>query len=504
MIETEFRPFKFALFFDATWQTQLTLIASLSTCSARPNPPPLLARTGGFTKLYGVWAGFAGGCKQNQRPFRFPTVSAFVMTSPQLPESTLAPARAVRWRGALGVLALLAALAALGWWLVERAQAGPQASTQGFGPGGPGGGGRSRVTVGTALARQGKLAVQVQALGTATPLASVTLAPQVSGVLTEVLFEEGQMVKKGDLLARIDPRPFEQALAQAKAQRAQQQAQLQAAQVTLRRYETLWKQDSIARQELDTQAAQVQQLQAAAQAAAAAVETAQINLGHTRITAPITGRMGLRAVDAGNLVSSATALATLTQMHPMDVLFSVPQDHVPAVLAAEQAGQALPVTALDRARAHVLAEGRFATLDNQIDAATGSARAKARFSNEGASLFPNQFVNVRLQLGEREGVLIPVTAVRTGPEGHYVYVVDEAGVAHTRAVTPGMASAEAVLVEKGLQAGERVVTEGGDRVRDGQPVQLQGQAQPQAAPGAGGEGRGQRRGRGAQGQPPAV
>ncbi|WP_102282785.1 efflux RND transporter periplasmic adaptor subunit [Ottowia massiliensis] len=423
------------------------------------------------------------------------------MTSPSLPEATSASARPARWRGALGVLALLAALAALGWWLVERAQAGPQASTQGFGPGG---GGRSRVTVGTALAQQGKLAVQVQALGTATPLASVTLAPQVSGVLTEVLFEEGQMVKKGDVLARIDPRPFEQALAQARAQRAQQQAQLQAAQVTLRRYETLWKQDSIARQELDTQAAQVQQLQAAAQAAAAAVETAQINLGHTRITAPITGRMGLRAVDAGNLVSSATALATLTQMHPMDVLFSVPQDHVPAVLAAQQAGQALPVTALDRARAHVLAEGRFATLDNQIDAATGSARAKARFSNEGASLFPNQFVNVRLQLGEREGVLIPVTAVRTGPEGHYVYVVDEAGVAHTRAVTPGMASAEAVQIEKGLQAGERVVTEGGDRVRDGQPVQLQGQAQPQAAPGAGGEGRGQRRGRGAQGQPPAV
>ena len=423
------------------------------------------------------------------------------MTSPPLPEATSASARPARWRGTLGVLALLAALAALGWWLVERAQAGPQASTQGFGPGGPGGSGRSRVTGGTALARQGKLAVQVQALGTATPLASVTLAPQVSGVLTEVLFEEGQMVKKGDLLARIDPRPFEQALAQAKAQRAQQQAQLQAAQVTLRRYETLWKQDSIARQELDTQAAQVQQLQAAAQAAAAAVETAQINLGHTRITAPITGRMGLRAVDAGNLVSSATALATLTQMHPMDVLFSVPQDHVPA---AQQAGQALPVTALDRARAHVLAEGRFATLDNQIDAATGSARAKARFSNEGASLFPNQFVNVRLQLGEREGVLIPVTAVRTGPEGHYVYVVDEAGVAHTRAVTPGMASAEAVLIEKGLQAGERVVTEGGDRVRDGQPVQLQGQAQPQAAPGAGGEGRSQQRGRGAQGQPPAV
>ena len=400
------------------------------------------------------------------------------MTSPSLPEATSASARPARWRGALWTLALLAALAALGWWLVERAQAGPQASTQGFGPGGPGGGGRSRVTVGTALARQGKLAVQVQALGTATPLVSVTLAPQVSGVLTEVLFEEGQMVKKGDVLARIDPRPFEQALAQARAQRAQQQALLQAA--------------------------QVQQLQAAAQAAAAAVETAQINLGHTRITAPITGRMGLRAVDAGNLVSSATALATLTQMHPMDVLFSVPQDHVPAVLAAQQAGQALPVTALDRARAHVLAEGRFATLDNQIDAATGSARAKARFSNEGASLFPNQFVNVRLQLGEREGVLIPVTAVRTGPEGHYVYVVDEAGVAHTRAVTPGMASAEAVLIEKGLQAGERVVTEGGDRVRDGQPVQLQGQAQSQAAPGAGSEGRSQQRGRGAQGQPPAV
>ena len=177
---------------------------------------------------------------------------------------------------------------------------------------------------------------------------------------------------------------------------------------------------------------------------------------------------------------------------------------MPAVLAAQQAGQALPVTALDRVRAHVLAEGRFATLDNQIDAATGSARAKARFSNEDASLFPNQFVNVRLQLGEREGVLIPVTAVRTGPEGHYVYVVDAQSVARMRAIAPGMATADTVLIEKRLEADERVVTEGGDRVRDGQPVQLQGQAQPQAAPGAGGEEHNQRRGRGAQGQPPAV
>ena len=433
------------------------------------------------------------------------------------PASASSPRRA-RWPAVLLVLLALAALGGLSAWLLQRNPAGAQPGGWGGGPGGPPGGGRpggpsaadhpvtgrTRVTVGTAVAQQGQLPILVDALGTITPLASVSIAPQVSGLLEQVLFTEGQMVKKGDLLARIDPRPYEQALAQARAQQAQQQAQLESARNTLRRYQALWKEDSIARQDLDNQAAQVQQLQAAVQAAAASVQAAQINLGHTRITAPISGRMGLRALDEGNLASSGASIATLTQMQPMDVLFSIPQDHVPAVLAAQQAGQALPVQAFDRARAHEIALGRFSTLDNQIDAATGSARAKARFDNpasgsDAAPLFPNQFVNVRLQLGQREGVLAPVTAVRTGPQGHYVFVIDEAGVAHQRAVTPGLASAEYMLITSGLHAGEQLGTEGGDRVRDGGPVQTADSA-PAPDPAASGE---RRRRRSAGGRPPA-
>ncbi|RRD55769.1 efflux RND transporter periplasmic adaptor subunit, partial [Comamonadaceae bacterium OH2545_COT-014] len=402
--------------------------------------------------------------------------------------AAMAPRR--RWPAVLAALLLVAALAGLSWHLVQRAGGGGPGAQASAGAGGPpdgrrgppgGPGGPGGVTVGTALARQGALPVVVEALGTAVPQAAVTLVPQVSGVLTQVLFTEGQMVRKGQLLARIDPRPYEQALAQARGQRAQGQAQLAAARETLKRYETLWRQDSIARQELDTQAALVRQLEAAAQSQRAAEQAAALNVAHTRITAPISGRIGLRAVDEGNLVSSgsATGIATVTQMAPMDVLFAVPQDRVPAVLAAQQTGAGfLPVAALDRERRRTLAEGRFATLDNQVDTATGTVRAKARFANADEALFPNQFVNVRLQLGAETGVLVPVTAVRTGPQGDYVYVVDADSVAHTRAVTRGLASADEVLIASGLQAGERVVTEGGDRVRDGAPVQ---QARPQAA-----------------------
>lgn len=242
---------------------------------------------------------------------------------------------------------------------------------------------------------------------------------------------------------------------------------------TLQRYQTLWQQDSIARQEVDTQAALVRQLEATVSSGRAAESAAALNVAHTRIVAPLAGRVGLRTVDAGNLVSSSTSIATITQMDPMDVVFAVPQERIPDVLAAQAAGD-LPVAALDGARTRTLAEGRFATLDNAIDTATGTVKAKARFANAGGPLFPNQFVNVRLQLGTRAGVLVPVTAVRTGPQGDYVYVIDSERVAHMRAVKRGMATAELMLIAEGLQAGERVVTEGGDRVKDGGAVQLSG------------------------------
>lgn len=331
--------------------------------------------------------------------------------------------------------------------------------------------------MGFAPAAKGELPVIIDALGTVTPPVTATLVPQVSGVLTEVLFTEGQLVQKGQVLARIDARQYEQALAQAKGQLAKDQAQLAAARVTLERYQELWKQDSVARQTLDTQAALVQQLEAAVITDRASEQAARLNVDFTAIRAPVTGTIGLRAVDPGNLVGSNTAagIATITQIQPIDVVFSVPQDRVPAVLAAQRQGR-LPVTALDRARTRTLAVGSFLTLDNLVNTATGTVRAKARFANADRALFPNQFVNARLQLGTDSGVLVPVTAVRTGPQGDYVYVVDDERVAHMRPVTRGLASVDQILIAQGLAAGERVVTEGGDRVKDGGRVQLAGDA----------------------------
>ena len=407
------------------------------------------------------------------------------------PEMLPPPATRPRRRGLSVLLAfvVIGLLAGGAYWLVQRAKTPASGRTAGGPPelgGAPGparagagdsGRGRTSVTVGAAVAIQGELPVLLEALGTVTPRTTATLVPQVTGTLTEVLFTEGQTVTKGQVLARIDPRPYEQALAQAKATRARDEAQLSAAQVTLKRYETLWQQDSIARQDVDTQAALVKQLAATVASDRASEQAAQLNLDHTRIVAPITGRIGLRAVDAGNLVSSggSTGIATIAQMDPIDVEFAVPQDRVPAVLEAQREG-ALPVTALDRARSQSVGEGVFSTLDNAIDTATGTVRAKARLRNPQGRLFPNQFVNVRLQLAKVNGVLVPVTAVRTGPQGDYVYVIDAQGVAHTRLVTRGLATVDQVLVAKGLEAGEQVVTEGGDRVKDGARVRLQAQA----------------------------
>lgn len=419
------------------------------------------------------------------------------------PIATPPPPSPPRRRG-LGVfltLLLIAVLVGGAYVLVQRAQ-GPAATAAGPGgrpgPGGPEArAGGASVTVGAAQAQAGTLPIVIDALGTVTPPITATLVPQVSGVLTEVLFTEGQMVKKGQVLARIDARTYEQALAQARGQRARDEAQLAAARQTLGRYETLWQQDSIARQDVDSQAALVKQLEGVVEADRASVRAAELNVGFASIRAPISGRIGLRAIDPGNLVNTGTAggIATITQMAPIDVVFSVPQDRVSAVQEAARQGR-LPVVALDRARTRTLAEGDFLTLDNQINTATGTVRAKARFANGDGQLFPNQFVNVRLQLGSDRGVLVPVTAVRTGPQGDYVYVIDAERVARQRAVVRGMATAEQVLIAEGLQAGERVVTEGGDRVKDGGAVQLAGEG----GPGAGGAGAGGQRARGAAGQ----
>jgi multidrug efflux system membrane fusion protein len=413
-----------------------------------------------------------------------------------------APGRGRRWLGRALALLLVLALAGAAWWLVQRSKTGPAVAQPGGpggfgGPGGPGGmrgAGGPSATVGVATARKGELPVLINALGTVTPAAQVVVRPQVSGVLTEVLFTEGQAVRKGQLLARIDPAPFEQSLAQAQGQRMRDEAQLAAARVTLERYQQLWKQDSVARQDLDTQAALVKQLEGVVQSDKAVEGSARINLEYTRIAAPLGGLIGLRAVDPGNMVTAGavTGIATITQMAPIDVKFAVPQDRVPEVLKAQRGGT-LPVQALDRTRNDVLASGQFLTLDNVIDTTTGTLLGKARFSNEGQPLFPNQFVNVQMKLGATPGVLVPVTAVRTGPQGDYVYVVDGEGTAHMRAVKRGGATVENALIDSGLEPGEVVITEGGDRVQDGGRVQRAGEPPVQAASGAGGGAAGRRR-----------
>ena len=383
------------------------------------------------------------------------------------------PSRRRKWVGAFIALVLLAGLGVLSWWLLSR----PAKNTGMFPPGGPG---AFMVTVGHAEAKPAELPITLDALGTVTPLVTVTLTPQVGGVLTEVLFQEGQEVKKGQLLARIDPRPYEQALMQAQGTRARDEAQLDAARVTLARYRTLLGQDSIARQEVDTQAALVKQLEAAVLGDKAAEASARLNLEHTRLVSPVTGRIGLRTVDPGNMVAanSATGIATLTQMNPIDVEFAVPQDRVPDVQGQVQANAALKVDAMDRTRTKVLDSGTFLTLNNVIDTSTGTVKAKARFGNDAGSLFPNQFVNVRLTLRTERALVVPVTAVRSGPKGPYVYVIGEDRTVQMRTVKRGESTVEVVAITEGLQEGEKVVTEGGDRLSEGSRVQLQGDGPP--------------------------
>ncbi|MDB5475881.1 MAG: efflux transporter, family, subunit, partial [Phenylobacterium sp.] len=372
---------------------------------------------------------------------------------------------------------------------------GAYALTQSSKGGGAGGfgrrGGRPPTTVGMASAGIADMPVVLDALGTVTPAATVTVRPQVSGTITQVLFKEGQLVKRGQVLAVIDPRPLQMALMQAQGQLTRDQAQLANAQLTLTRYRNLLAQDSIARQDVDTQAATVKQLEGVVMTDKAAVGTARLNLGYARVTAPVAGRVGLRAVDVGNVISAgdANGFVVLTEVAPIDVEFTVPQDQAPQIMQ-RSARAILPVVALDRARTTEVAQGAFSTLDNQVDPTTGTIRAKARFTNTDGALFPNQFVNVRLTLDTlQNAIVVPLTAVRTGPNGDFVWVVKADQTVTQQAVTKGQTTATTAVILSGLQPCERVVTEGGDRLTEGGKIVLPGQA-------GGGGGRGGRGGRG--------
>ena len=405
------------------------------------------------------------------------------MEQQQPPAGTQAPKKR-RWLGTTIAIVLVAGLGALAWHLTHQGKAGAGAA------GGPGGRrGPPATTVGVATATSADLPVYVDALGTVTPSATVTVQPQVSGVLTKVAFQEGQMVKAGQLLATIDPRPFDLALMQAQGQALRDEAQLDAAKVTLQRYQTLLSQDSIARQDVDTQAATVKQLEGTVLGDKAAVGTAQLNLAWSRITAPVAGRIGLRVVDIGNLVSSGTSggVAVITELAPIDVEFAVPQDRIPQLQARIASGATLAVAALDRTRTQTLDNGIFLSLNNQSDTQTGTVRAKARFMNARNTLFPSQFVNVRILLDTVKGaVVVPVTALRHGPDGDFVYVLGDDRTVKLRAVTQGQSTADSVQIAKGVEVGEKVITEGGDRLKDGAKVTLPGDAPASGASGASG------------------
>lgn len=426
--------------------------------------------------------------------------------SPNKPALTQPQPRPRRSRLIGSIVAILAmvALGALAWYLTHRTpegaggpgaagarQGGAAGGAGARGPGGPGGGrGGPATTVGVATAEQVDLPVTLEALGTVVPAAVATVRPQVSGVLQKINFTEGQVVRAGQVLATIDPRTFEIALLQATGQRQRDEAQLESARLTLSRYRTLLEQDSIARQEVDTQAALVKQLEGAITTDRAAENQARLNLSYTQVKAPIAGRVGLRTVDIGNLVGSgdANGIAVITQFSPIDVEFAVPQDGVPELQSRIVANATLPAVALDRTRTNELAQGRFAALDNQVDVQTGTVRAKARFENKDNKLFPSQFVNLRLQVRTIENaVVVPVNALRHGANGDFVFVLNEqAKTVSMRGVKRGQATVDKIQVLEGLKPGERVITEGADRLKDGAKVTLPGE-RPQGAQGQGGE-----------------
>jgi multidrug efflux system membrane fusion protein len=359
----------------------------------------------------------------------------------------------------------------------------------GRGPGGPGG--AQPTTVGTAKAVQADLPVQVEALGTVTPAATVTVRPQVSGAITQLLYTEGQRVSRGQVLAVIDPRPYRALLLQAQGALIRDRAQLENAKVQLQRYNTLLGQDSIARQDRDTQSALVHQLEGTIAVDQGAVQQAQINVGFTRIVSPVSGRVGLKVVDVGNYIAAGdtNGIVVITTLQPIDVEFAVPQQQAPAIQKRIAQGATIPALALSSDRTQTLDSGRFSTLDNRVDTTTGTIKGKARFANAGYQLYPSQFVNVRLTVDTVAGaVTVPPAAVRSGPDGSFVWLLRPDRTVSQRKVTTGVSDGTKVQVIKGLALGDTIVTDGGDRLSEGGKVALPGDA-----PAAGSGRRGKKR-----------
>jgi membrane fusion protein, multidrug efflux system len=371
---------------------------------------------------------------------------------------------------------LVAVVVVAGTWYYRSARTTSQA--QDPGPVATAGKGRSGVgnfvvPVVVAPTQRGDLPVYFNGLGSVTAFNTVTIRSRVDGQLVNVAFKEGQFVKQGDLLAEIDPRPFQVQLEQAQGQLAKDQAQRRDAEVNLERFKLLFKEGVIPQQQLDTQAALVGQFDGAITSDQAQIDNAKLQLTYCRITAPISGRIGLRLVDVGNIVhaTDASGMLVITQLQPISVIFSLPQDQLPQVDAKLRVGVQLPVEAYDRDDTAKIATGKLATIDNQIDQTTGTYKLKSIFTNEDNALFPNQFVNVHLLVDTKRNLLIvPAAAIQRGPQGTYVYAIADGNTAKIRSVAIAQATGNNIGLSSGLQPGELVVIDGQDKLQDGSKV----------------------------------
>jgi len=349
---------------------------------------------------------------------------------------------------------------------------GSSSSTSGGKDGAKSGKGRPAATVGTIKVVHADMPVTLSAIGSVQPIVNATVRPQLAGVLFAISFTEGQHVSRGTVLAQIDPRPYRLALQQAQGNLAKDMATLNSARVDLRRYQVLLQQDSIARQQVDTQAALVHQLDGTIAADRAAVGTARLNLGYTTVRAPVAGKVGLRQADIGSYMtpSDTNGIVVITQVNPIDVSFALPQSQIAQVQKAARGGP-LPATIMDQANTTLIAHGVFHTFDNAIDATSGTVKAKARVQNSDETLFPNEFVNVNLLVDTlRQALVVPITAVRTGPTGSFVYTMSADKIAHRVVVTTGPSDGTRIAVLSGLKGDETIIFEGADRIDDGSKV----------------------------------
>lgn len=386
---------------------------------------------------------------------------------------TSLPAGMPPWRRVAWItLAVLLALAAV-WWLYHRATGQTSAGRGAF---------NAPLPVVAGPVTTGNIGIIDNALGTVTPLATVTVLSQISGQIIQLPFQEGQMVKQGDLLAVIDPRPYELQLEQAEGTQAKDQALLKQAQTDLARYQILAKQDSIAQQTVDDQVQLVNQYIGQVKVDQGAVDNAKLNLVYCHITSPVSGRAGLRQVDIGNYVTSSNTsngIVVVTEIQPITVVFSLPEDNLPAIMQRLAAGATLPVTAYDRSNTTKLATGTLVAVDSQIDTATGTVKMRAQFDNKDGALFPNQFVNVQLLVNTLQNTtVVPNAAVQRGAPGTFVYVVKPD---NTVAVTPikiGPAQGQNVAVTSGLSPGMQVVVDGADKLKDNAKIALRQESPP--------------------------